>query len=561
MVTNYTYNANNWLTGKTNKKTDNTLLSQYTYTHYRDGNIYQENAGFKKEDDTWQVQNRTYAYDPQGRLKQVTEGSSVTSYTYDLRGNRLTKATGTDTTSYTYDLNNRLLSEAEGDTTTLYEYDDRGNLVSKRKETITSDTTTSDSASILTDNFSEDVELYTYNGFNQLSEYRTGGTKASYTYDFNGIRTSKTVNGNTTQFLLDGANVIGEIGANSQITHYIRGATGIIYSVDGSYAQSTRRYYTTNGHGDVVGLLDNTGTLTKSYTYDPFGVEQNIDTNDTNPFRYCGEYFDNESKDLYLRARYYSPATGRFNQQDLAMYGNNWYIYCNSDPLNYIDSQGLWPIALRYAIERRGGTVWWDESEKKAYATLNGKTIAYSSEYDYYNGRYGITKGGNLAVDDNGLYDDFDINPITVSGQWGFGFGGKAGISDLSATFTDGTDSSGVVVRSLSFTAEVGVGKSLSIGITFNYNIDPNTGKALGSDYSVGINIGGKVIGFTSDTDSNGDIIVQIPVGGYLVVGGEVTLEINVSELYRQGTEQFFASEDFPSGFDPTKPMPGPPPQ
>ena len=70
-------------------------------------------------------------------LKQVTEGSSVTSYTYDLRGNRLTKSSGADTTSYTYDLNNRLLSEAEGDTTTLYEYDDRGNLVSKRKETLT----------------------------------------------------------------------------------------------------------------------------------------------------------------------------------------------------------------------------------------------------------------------------------------------------------------------------------------------------------------------------------------------------------------------------------------
>ena len=121
------------------------------------------------------------------------------------------KSSGADTTSYTYDLNNRLLSEAEGDTTTLYEYDDRGNLVSKRKETITSDTTTSDSASILTDNFSEDVELYTYNGFNQLSEYRTGGTRASYVYNAEGIRASKTVNGATTSFLLDGANVIGEI--------------------------------------------------------------------------------------------------------------------------------------------------------------------------------------------------------------------------------------------------------------------------------------------------------------------------------------------------------------
>ena len=289
---------------------------------------------------------REYTYDPQGRLVQVAETSAsnttTTSYTYDLRGNRLTKAAGTDTTSYTYDLNNRLLSEAEGDTTTLYEYDDRGNLVSKRKETLTDETVTTDSASVLTDNLSENVELYTYNGFNQLSEYRTGGTRASYTYNAEGIRTSKTVNGNTTQFLLNGANVIGEIGANNQVTHYIRGATGIIYSVDGSYAQSTKKYYTTNGHGDVVGLLNNAGVLTKSYTYDAFGVEQNIDPADTNPFRYCGEYFDNESKDLYLRARYYSASTGRFTQQDPAMAdGMNWYNYCGGNPVKFIDSTGL----------------------------------------------------------------------------------------------------------------------------------------------------------------------------------------------------------------------------
>ena len=399
VVTNYTYNANNWLTGKTNKKADNTVLSQYTYTHYRDGNIYQENAGFKKEDDTWQVQNRTYAYDPQGRLKQVTEGSSVTSYTYDLRGNRLTKATGTDTTSYTYDLNNRLLSEAEGDTTTLYEYDDRGNLVSKRKETITSDTTTSDSASILTDNFSEDVELYTYNGFNQLSEYRTGGTRASYVYNAEGIRTSKTVNGNTTQFLLNGANVIGEIGANNQVTHYIRGVSGIIYSIDGSYAQSTRRYYTTNGHGDVVGLLDNTGTLTKSYTYDPFGVEQNIDQADTNPFRYCGEYFDNESKDLYLRARYYNAGTGRFTQQDPAMAdGMNWYNYCGGNPVSFVDILGLEKNKVRvfeeqYEVERL------EDNAEEGYTLFrfNGKVVKLYWDPAKNNATYGINSTDNTG--------------------------------------------------------------------------------------------------------------------------------------------------------------------
>ena len=35
-------------------------------------------------------------------------------------------------------------------------------------------------------------------------------------------------------------------------------------------------YYTQNAHGDVVNLTDATGAITKSYTYDAFGVEKNI---------------------------------------------------------------------------------------------------------------------------------------------------------------------------------------------------------------------------------------------------------------------------------------------
>ncbi|WP_400216791.1 RHS repeat-associated core domain-containing protein, partial [Methanobrevibacter smithii] len=67
----------------------------------------------------------------------------------------------------------------------------------------------------------------------------------------------------------------------------------------------------------------------------------NIDPADTNPFRYCGEYFDNETQSIYLRARYYSPVTGRFGQQDPAMAdGMNWYVYCNGNPLVYADPTG-----------------------------------------------------------------------------------------------------------------------------------------------------------------------------------------------------------------------------
>ena len=51
----------------------------------------------------------------------------------------------------------------------------------------------------------------------------------------------------------------------------------------------------------MVNLTDSTGAITKSYTYNAFGVEKNIDDSDTNAFRYCGEYYDAETGTIYLR--------------------------------------------------------------------------------------------------------------------------------------------------------------------------------------------------------------------------------------------------------------------
>ena len=134
--------------------------------------------------------------------------------------------------------------------------------------------------------------------------------------------------------------------------------------------------YTYNAHGDVVQRTDSTGAVTKTYTYDAFGVEQAPDSTDPNPFRYCGEYFDKETGAYYLRARYYSPETGRFTQEDThwnpanRLYGDepqkinertdelglktyvyapditavmqsgNLYAYCGGNPILYFDPNG-----------------------------------------------------------------------------------------------------------------------------------------------------------------------------------------------------------------------------
>ena len=94
--------------------------------------------------------------------------------------------------------------------------------------------------------------------------------------------------------------------------------------------------------GDVTALADNEGNVGRSYDYDPFGTQIGHSSDDENPYRYSGEYYDVENGYTYLRARYYDPSIGRFISEDPALDGDNWYAYCGNDPVNYEDPTGMW---------------------------------------------------------------------------------------------------------------------------------------------------------------------------------------------------------------------------
>ena len=124
------------------------------------------------------------------------------------------------------------------------------------------------------------------------------------------------------------------------------GGTVYYYGINRTHS-SEGEFYQYNGHGDVVQLTDVLGTIVQHYEYDAFGNEVEPSASDTNPFRYCGEYFDAESGTIYLRARYYDPAIGRFTQQDAWEFADpsdplslNLYVYCINNPINFIDPTG-----------------------------------------------------------------------------------------------------------------------------------------------------------------------------------------------------------------------------
>ena len=73
-------------------------------------------------------------------------------------------------------------------------------------------------------------------------------------------------------------------------------------------------------------ITDANGDEQRRYDYDAYGEGRAVEGYPyayLNPFRYSGEYFDEETGFYYLRARYYDPSIGRFLTEDPAGDGTN----------------------------------------------------------------------------------------------------------------------------------------------------------------------------------------------------------------------------------------------
>ena len=165
----------------------------------------------------------------------------------------------------------------------------------------------------------------------------------TYSNYSNGLRKTKTTALAISNYIWDGSNMICEYASSAASGKvYIYGHTLI--------SQGNSWYYLYNAHGDVVKYTNANGAVLQSYDYDAFGEEADPSTTDANPFRYAGQYFDDETGTYYLRARYYNPGNGRFTQQDSWGYADpedplslNLYVYCYGNPLMFVDINGHWP--------------------------------------------------------------------------------------------------------------------------------------------------------------------------------------------------------------------------
>ena len=190
---------------------------------------------------------------------------------------------------------------------------------------------------------------FTWQNGRQLAGISKDGLTASYAYNDSGIRLRKTVNGVETRYFLNGSLILSEITGDVQ-TDYYYDESGNVF---GFKRGDSEYYYIRNGQGDIIGILDSSGTQIVSYVYDSWGKLVSIsgsqaDTiGETNPFRYRGYYYDTETGLYYLQSRYYDPEVGRFINADSVMGVNgdihtyNLFAYCGNNPVSRLDESGM----------------------------------------------------------------------------------------------------------------------------------------------------------------------------------------------------------------------------
>ena len=217
---------------------------------------------------------------------------------------------------------------------------------------------------------------FTWKG-RELTGATYGGKTMSFTYNDNGIRTSKTVAGTKTTYYLDGDRIVAE-ETNGNVIVYIYDENwqplGMQYHSAINDADDWYVYwFEKNIFGDVVAVYNQGGIKMASYVYDAWGNATVTYSNDGdilpskfNPFRYRGYYFDKELNLYYVNSRYYDAKICRWISPDaielitstpMSLSDNNLYAYCDNNPVNRVDYSGeIWhPAVIGAFVGMLGG--------------------------------------------------------------------------------------------------------------------------------------------------------------------------------------------------------------
>ena len=277
--------------------------------------------------------------------------ATIKNFTYNSV-NQLTKITGSESATYTYDDIGRLTQNITNGIKNQYAYD--------RLDRLTTLTTHAQTAQA-------ELNTYTYYGSSWMRKSAQVGAQAA------------------TSYLHDGFACVAQSTAGMTTNYFVPGSQPLWEQTNGQTL-----VYANDGRGNVTGLWDGNKYATK-FNYDAFGnvktlvpdgLGNYVAAKNTSGPRYGGQFYDASTDQVYLRNRYYSPGTGRFNTMDPigSSGGHNLYGYCGGDPVNRIDPMGTDYVYVSggyvyYQGQSRSWGMNWDEGKPIAIGTTDGTWI------------------------------------------------------------------------------------------------------------------------------------------------------------------------------------------
>lgn len=319
------------------KKIKHGDLYQVDLDYFPDGMVKSINNSLQP------IWNKSYTYTELNQLKTNTDALGLKTYDYDLSGNLQSRLLGSYLSTFTHSLGKQQIdnvtrgSSPSSQQATHYQYDARGNLTQRGSD------------------------RFSYNTQGRLASATVNGKTTTYHYNPEGQRIQKQTADKTTVFIYDlQGNLIAEADQNGTIENsyiYLNGKRLAVYTAKATNnSTNTAQFYYYHGdHLDTPQLLtDKNKTIVWRAYYMPYGETLTLQNTVNNPFRFPGQYHDEETGLYYNYFRYYDPKTGKYITADpIGLEGGaNIYSYALQNPINYIDPEGLNPLSLITTVGR-----------------------------------------------------------------------------------------------------------------------------------------------------------------------------------------------------------------
>ncbi len=287
-----------------------------------------------------------YTYDELNRMITSNIAGTTTTYTYDTLGNLVLEKAKNHVVDYQYNELNQLVQKKDGNESYTYTYDKRGNRTAEIGKKAS--------------------RSYVYDETNRMAEGTNWkGDKSAYIYNGLGLRINNTHTTHAGKVYARDYVIDYTSFENDDLMVFAEGNGQLEYEQKHVYAGSERtEQFTDKGnwerilyvHEDVMG---NTRYYTKAngqsfaeLTYDAWGMPESPNkllNNDHGNYvfaTFTGHIYDTTLDIYFAEARFYDANNRTWFAMDPIKDGLNWYQYCYSDPINYMDPDGENPFIV-----------------------------------------------------------------------------------------------------------------------------------------------------------------------------------------------------------------------